>query len=961
MKRSILLLCMFFAVACVTTKGTKTTPAGPVVQTTDSGTRVTFEDGGKVELPSDLDAPLPWDPNVRTGTLDNGLRWYIEPNPRPADRVELWLAVRVGSAQEDDDQRGLAHLLEHMAFNGTTSFPGNLLVTYLESVGTRFGAHLNAHTSFEETVYKLQVPTDDEELLGKGFLVLRDWASEMLLDHEEIEKERGVVLEEWRRSRGASGRRWEAITPLRYRGAPHAERRPIGTKESLETFTPEAVERFYADWYRPDLMAVVVAGDIDPDDAQARIEKLFGRIEGPAGEPRARESLSIPGHEETLVSVFADPEEKRTTVSVTRKVPDVEENSHRAYREAMIQGLWQRGLAERLSDLARDPDAPYQAIGAGNGRLNPTTGSENGWAIAKDGRAVEALDSLLTEIERARQYGLVAGELDRAKRGYQEGLRKAYVERDTNESRRVLQELLRNFTNGENVPGIAYEWAMTQAWLPAITLEEVNAYGAEWMGDDSRLVVVSLPDKEGGETVEEAAVRATLEAVAARDIEPPVIEEVPEALMAELPEPGTIEARGEEPEFGATVLSLSNGATVYVRQTDFKADEIGFRAWSWGGTSVVSDDDWVAATTATAIARQSGVGDLTRTQVDRYLAGRRASVRPWIGETAQGISGGTTPKDLETTLQLLHLAFTAPRFDEDAFAVVQNGQRERVANRDLDPSTPFYDRFNELLWQGHPRTAPPSLEQVDQMDLATSEAVYERAFSGAGDWTFAFVGNVDPAVLEPLLERYIASLPAGEPLDYVDVGKVYAQGAQADTIRKGIEPKARVRIRIPGEFENTPEARHQLRALGNSLSILLREDLREARGGTYSVRARTSQTFTPSGRFSVTVDFQCDPERVFELRKAATQILEQAKAAPMHPSVTERVAAQERRGWETELKTNGYWLGAIQGNLQRGEDPGKLAEYRTWHERITPEYVHAAANTFLDLDRYVLVTLLPEE
>ena len=951
MKR-LLVVCSLLFVACVTTRG-------PTVQETSTGTQVRLEDGDKLKIPVDLSEPLPWDPNVQRGQLANGLTWYIEPNARPEDRVELWLAVRVGSAHEEDDQRGLAHLLEHMAFNGTRSFPGNTLVTYLESVGTRFGAHLNAHTSFEETIYKLQVPTDDEKALKKGFLVLRDWASAMMLEDAEIEAERGVVLEEWRRSRGAAGRRWETITPLRYQGAPHADRRPIGTKESLETFTSEQVRRFYADWYRPDLMAVVVVGDIDPEYAKERIETLFAPLGAPE-EPRPRPPITIPGHEETLVAVIKDPEEKRSTVSITRKVPDVEETSHRAYRERIVQVLWQRGLADRLADLGRDPASPFQSAGAGNGRLNPTTGSENGYAVAKDGRAAEALEALAIELERARRHGLTQGEFNRARKSYHEGIRRGYVERDTAESRQVLQELVRNFTNGENVPGIAYEWAMTQAWLPGITLDEVNAYGAGWMGEDSRLVVVSLPDKEGGEEVAEAGVRAILASVESMDISPPVIEEVPRELVSDDPSPGSIEARAEEREFGATILSLSNGATVYVKQTDFKADAIGFRAWAPGGSSTVEDDAWVAANTATAIAWQSGLGEHSRTQIDRYLAGRRASVRPWIGETAQGITGSTTPKDLETALQLLHLTIAQPRFDADAFAVVQSRQQERVQNRDLDPSTPFYDRFNALLWQGHPRTAPPSMEQVAQMDLAKSEAVYETLFSGVGDMTFVFVGAVDPEVLEPLLERWIASLPSGKRLEFRDVGKRAAEGAAADSIRRGIEPKARVRLRLPGEFESTPVSRHKLRTLGSALSIVLREELREARGGTYSVRARTMQTHEPSGRYSVTVDFQCDPERVDELRKAAFQILEQAKAAPMHKSVTDRVAAQERRSWEEQLKTNSYWLGAIQGNLQRGEDPVSLAAYRTFHAQITPEYVHAAAQQFLDLDRYVLVTLLPE-
>ncbi|MCO4774107.1 MAG: insulinase family protein, partial [Deltaproteobacteria bacterium] len=539
---SLVLLAML-VVACPKTETATSGSAAPpekgvVIERAGDATKVTIDGGFVYSVPDDLDTPLPWDDEVATGTLDNGMRWYVEKNVVPKDRVELWLAVRVGSVQEDDDQQGLAHLLEHMAFNGTTNFPGNSLITYLESVGTRFGAHLNAHTSFEETIYKLQVPTDDEELLGKGFTVLSDWAGGMLLNDEDIEGERGVVLEEWRRSRGAMGRTWDVTLPLRYFGAPHANRRPIGTEDSLKSFTPDAVRRFYADWYRPDLMAVVVVGDIEPADAERRIQEAFGGLAAPA-EPRQRDKVTIPTHEDTLVGIVADPEQRFSSVGLVHKMAGEEVMSHQAYRDGIVTRLYTRVMRERLAEIVRNPESPLQRGFVSHRRMTPTTESQSVGGSAQGGKEREALEVLMLEVERARRFGVLESELERAKAGMLDSYRGSWVDRENQESRRVLGELIRNFTNGENVPGIGYEYAAASAWLPGITKAEVDAVAKAFLPEGSRVATVIRP---GGElpALTEEDVLSTVAGVATADLEAPVDVVVPEALVANPPEPGTV-------------------------------------------------------------------------------------------------------------------------------------------------------------------------------------------------------------------------------------------------------------------------------------------------------------------------------------------------------------------------------------------------------------------------------------
>jgi zinc protease len=845
-----------------------------------------------------------------------------------------------------------------MAFNGTEHFPKNELIEYLEGIGAKFGAHLNAHTSFEETVYKLQVPTDDPEIVDKGFLVLRDWAGALAFEDEEMAKERGVVLEEWRRSRGAGGRARDVLLPLYFYGARQAERLPIGTEEVLKSFEHDAARRFYADWYRPDLMAVFVVGDIDADAMQAKIESTFADLTGPES-PRERIQYEVPEHPEDLYGVHADPEQRYSSVVVMTKRKSVEGGTIRDYREVYVARMATAILGERLGDIIKQPDAPFLNASLRRGRMTPVAENDFAFAVVPEGGIEAGLEALLVEVERLKRHGVTEAELDRAKANAVRNMEKGYRERDKEASRRVLRELLRHFTNGETVPGTAWEWEAVQRYVPDISVEEVNRAAASLLTGSGLVVGATVPAKEGSAPPTEEALKAVVARVASMDIDPPVAEEVLGPLLSSLPTPGSIVSEERDEANDVDVWTLSNGITVLVKTTDFKADEIRIRGYAFGGHSLATDEEFVPAKTINSITRASGVGPFTAAQLGKWLSGKSASVHVGIGETRLTASATTRPKDLEVAMQLLYAKVTAGRLDEDGFQVIQKSQTEYAANRDADPNTPFMDAYKRLLWGDHPRSRPWTVDTYALMDLEASRAFHAKRMANWGGAVFGIVGNVDLDALRPLVAQYLATLPAGTET-FADVGERRAEGVHLETIVKGLEPKARVRMTYSGEFESTPENRHAVRMLGKLLSMRLREVLREDLGGTYSVRARVNDRFHPVSDYGITIDFQCDPERVEELETAAMDVVDEVLSSVSDADFAARIAEQERRQLEENLRSNSFWLGALTGNRRRGEAPEDLALYWSLHEKITPEYLHAAATEYIDRGRMVKVILLPE-
>ena len=907
------------------------------------------------------EAPLPVDPLVITGTLPNGMAYYVRENSEPRNRAFLRLAVDAGSVLEDEDQLGLAHFLEHMAFNGTASYSGNEIISFLERLGMRFGPDINAYTSFDETVYKLSVPTDEPETFATALDVLYEWSSEMTLDPEEIDKERGVIVEEWRFRRGARARMREKQYPVLFGDSRYAERLPIGDMDLIETFEPEVLERFYADWYRPGLSAVVAVGDFDAAEVEDRIRKVFGPFEEQA-DPPPREAFAVPDHEETRFVVASDPETSYTTVSVYVK-RDAETLTTREDYRAMIMGqLFTSMFNARLDEITREPDAPFLGAGVSSGSLVRTKAAAT-LSAAVDGNAVApALEALVAEVRRVTEHGFTATELERAKQNRLRSVEQAYRERENTHSERFADEYVRAFLEDEAIPGIAYERDLTEELLPTITLDEVNDLADAYLDDRNRVVMVSAIESDDLPDVEESDLRAAFKSGQSVVVEPYEDTIVTSQLLGVLPEPGEVEQETTLDAEGVLDWRLSNGARVLLLPTDYREDQLVFSAFSPGGTSRVADERFRSAQYATAFTEQMGYGEFSASDLQRLLSGKAVSVSPYIDTYEEGFSGSTSVEDLETVLQLLHLKMTAPRRDEDTFNALKRQFAAVIANQENQPQFQFRSRFQELYSDGHPRALPLDGAALEEIELDDVLATYAERFSDASDFTFVFVGTIDPDALRPLAERYLATLPAdGADPGWRDVGIDRPDGIVTDTVRAGIEPVSEVVVAFHGTYDFSQQSNYAIRVVERMLSIRMQEVIREDESGTYGVGVQAKFSRIPDERYSLLVTFRSSPERIEELTGRVFDVIREVREELPDESYVERIRETQRSSFREQLTNNQFWLSQV-GYATRHDRPmAAIRRYLDLVEALDSADVRDAARRYLDLERYVQVTLMPAE
>jgi zinc protease len=889
---------------------------------------------------------LPVDSLVRVGTLANGIRYYIRENARPQARAELRLAVNAGSVLEDDDQLGVAHFVEHMAFNGTANFPKQALIDYFERIGMRFGPEVNAYTSFDETVYMLTVPTDSAEVLATGFQVLRDWAT--------------VVLEEWRLGRGASARMRDRQLPVIFHGSRYAERLPIGTRLSLESFGYDAVERFYREWYRPDLMAVVAVGDFDADRIQDLVHDHFADVP-PADRTRRRTVYSVPDHEETLFAVATDPEATQTQVGVLFKRDPEPSGTHGQYRRSLAEALYDAMFNQRLFELTQRADPPYLGAFAGEGRFVRSKDGYSLAALVAEGEALSGLAALLTEAERVARHGFTETELDRAKRELIRGLEQAYAEREKTNSAAYSAEYIRNFLSDEPIPGITYELRLARAYVPGIQLAEVNGLARQWITERNRVVTVSAPENAAVGTPSDSALTAVFAAVEGASIEPyeDTVTDVP--LVAQPPQPAAIVEEATVPEIDLTIWRLANGVRVLLKPTTFKDDQILFRAWSPGGTSLAADTAYLPAVTAAAAVSMSGVGELSLVDLQKVLADKAVSASPYISSLYEGLSGGASPQDVEVMFQLIYLYATSPRADPEAFQSYRTRMQAFLENRSRSPEAAFQDTLQVTLTQHHPRALPMTAERMAQLDLDGSMAFYRDRFADAGDFTFVFVGAFDVATLRPLVRRYLGALPStGRVESWRDPGIDAPAGVVRRTVQRGVEPKSQSALVFTGTMDYTRENRYALASLGEVLRIRLRERLREDLGGTYGVSVGATLSRYPDQEYSVRISFGSDPERAEELTRVIFAQIDSLRQFGPGADELDKVREIQRRERETNLEENGYWLGQLVSYDQLGLDFGEILTADRLIDRLDADVIRQVAEGCLRQDNYVLVTLYPE-
>ncbi|MEX2445410.1 MAG: insulinase family protein [Alkalispirochaeta sp.] len=914
-----------------------------------------------------LEREIPFREEIRRGRLQNGMEYFAVSHPHPEDTVVLRLVVDAGSIVETDSQRGLAHFVEHMAFNGTEEYGEDELVAYLEGLGIRFGPDVNAYTSFDETVYKLEIPTGDAETLATGFSVMEQWASALTFEPEAIDRERGVIVEEWRGGRGASQRMQETHIPTLFADSRYAQRLPIGDMEIVRNAPRNEFVSFYDRWYRPDNMAFIAAGDLPVDELEELIGEHFSSLPRPEQDLN-RLYFSVPEREGTRVSIATDSEATRSTVSVYTLRRPLATDTIGDYRQLLVRSLFSSIMNERFREIARDSSAPIRDAGMGYTRFLRDAEISVGTAVVREDKILEAFRVLAREIERARRHGVLEEELDRARRRMLESVESARVNFESRPAASLADELVRHWTQGEAVPGIEFEYDLYQELIPGITAEEVVAIAEDFSQEDNRVILGSFEvDESGalrnGEPVPEAdEFLSVLSDVRSREIAPPLPEDPTAALLPKEPAGGSIRERIEHEAVDTRELQLSNGMRVFLKPTDLREDEILFSAFSPGGLALVSEDHVPAAKLAETVARESGLGDLDASALGRFLSGRSASVRTTIGRVSEGMSGNTRQKDQELLMQLIYASFVAPRFEEEAWDTVRQQTLEQLQSSAASPQGRYSRRLQELFAGESDRLAPLTEEDVEQVDLARIEEIYIDRFDDPADFALFFVGSFEMEEMEELVERYLAAIPASDTARETVPEDRYPrpEGIAADTMYAGSEPVAQLLMVLHGPYQWSQEENHRFNSMTSVLNMRLREEIREALGGAYSVGAGGWRWRVPHPWSYVQIGFGLDPERVPELRERTLDIVrELATEAPAQDYV-ERVQAQQRDEYRQGLKENGYWLSVLEFSIQHGRDLASILEYPELVESLTLEAIQESARRYLNPDRRIELLLLPE-
>jgi zinc protease len=866
-----------------------------------------------------LNDKLSVDKSIRVGKLANGLTYYIRKNALPKDRVELRLAINAGSILEDDDQRGLAHFTEHMAFNGTKHFDKNELISYLQSVGIKFGKDLNAYTSFNETVYRLLVPTDKDEVVDKAFLVLEDWAHNITFDDKEIEKERGVITEEWRIGRGANQRLQDKYFPVIFHQSQYAQRMPIGKKEIIESFKPETIRRFYNDWYRPDLMAVVVVGDIDVDKYEQIIKTHFNTIPTCTTE-RQRPEFDVPNHAATLFSINTDKEANQTQIAFYAKTGHKDESTLADYRGFLVEQIYHLILNERLSELGRSPNPPYiSAKGTYSGIARTKDAFSISARVSPDG-VEKGLKAILEEVERVKRFGFTETELERAKKSISMKYERIYNEREKSQSEGYASELVRNFLSKEPIPGTAFEYEFTKNQLPTINLNEINDFDNAFMTDSNRVIVVTAPEKEGLQMPTEETLRQIVNQVPKTELLPLADKTVEFEWPGQKPTAGKITKETMDEAINVTTLTLSNGAKVLLKPTDFKNNEIYLIAYSKGGNSLCDDSDFYSAIYATALVGESGIANLSKSDKAKAFVGREVTVTPFMNATSEGLSGKTNPKDLETFLQLTNLYFTQAKIDSSAFKTFITKTKSSLSTIQLNPQKYFEDQVSKTLSSNHPRGGGfPTPADLDKVDYNRSLKIYKQRFANAGDFNFVFVGSFDTEKLKPLIETYIASLPAtSEREKCKDLGIRPPKGKLEKTIYKGSDQKSTVNMTFTNAIKFSTKDEYLLKSLNDVLTIKFMENLREKKSGVYGVRSGGRFVPFPYENYTEQISFQCAPDNVESLIAAALEEINKVKQNGVEENDLTKVKLAQKNELELNLKSNQYWVNELTVNLVNG-------------------------------------------
>ncbi len=909
--------------------------------------------------------PIPMDPNVRVGKLENGLTYYIRHNNYPEGQANFYIAQKVGSSIEEDNQRGLAHFLEHMCFNGTEKFPGNGVVKYLESIGVKFGTDLNAYTSIDETVYNIDnVPMSVAGAIDSCLWILHDWAGGLLLEDEDIDKERGVIHEEWRQRNTAQQRMMEAVSLEMYPGNRYGDRFPIGTMEVIDNFPYKALRDYYEKWYRPDQQAIVVVGDVNVDEVEGKIKSIFADLTMPEN-PAERIYYPIADNKEPIIALAQDKEQQYGIVYLYAKheaIPNEAKGDMQYLILDYAKAMFAQMMHGRMNELAMQPDAPFVEgfVSDGEFFLAKTKAAVNGAIVPKEGQMKESVAVLYREMLRAQRHGFTESEYVRARAEYLTNLESAYNERAKVRSQRYCKEYVRHFIDNEPIPGIENEYAIMSQYAPMLPVDLVNGYIQSVMSDSNLVLMAMLPEKEGLVHPTKDELAQLLAAVAAEDITAYEDKVSDEPLIAEEPAGGKV-VKVKAAKHGYKQLILSNGATVYLKNTDFKADQILMSVVSKGGTALYDASEAINLSQVVDVIDNNGIGNFNTTDLQKVLAGKKAGVAPYINLNMEGMNGNSTPKDFETLMQLTYLQFTAPRLDDEAFASYKSKMKAMLENQELDPQSALGDTITKVLYNNHPRAINMKAADVEKIDDARILEIYKERFANAADFSFIFTGAIDEAVAIPLIEKYIGGLPTGGKKEkYVDA-KVDIQKGQIKNVfeKQMATPSATVYLVYSGKVKHNLKNQLMMSLTDQILDIIYTEEIREKEGGTYGVGTSGSITRIPKESFRLLVVFQTAPELREKLTGMAVDLLNKyAEEGPRQKDL-DKVREYMLKKYAENQKENSYWANQLHNEIALGYDG--YTDYEKTLNSITTDDLKKFAKSLLKQGNKIEVSMVGVE
>jgi len=912
-----------------------------------------------------LDAPINKDPNVKIGKLENGMTYYIRANKKPEKRIEFRLAVNAGSNQENDNQQGLAHFTEHMAFNGIKGFPGNELVSELQKIGVAFGVDLNAYTSFDETVYMIKMPSEDPKYVQMGLNILYGWANGLLYNNEEIDKERGIIIEEYRMGLGASDRMQKKWFPVLFTNSRYADRLPIGKLDILQNFKYQTIKDFYKDWYRTDLQSIVVVGDLDPAAMEQQIINTFGKIK-PVKKGREKINFPIEGNKDPLVAVCTDKEAMGNQVMLVRKFPHFTMKTVGDFKTHMAQELYNLMINSRLSEIQQDSKSPFVGAFAGYSDFIGSVDCYMSQASSKENRIADAIKTLMMEDYRVLKYGFLESELKRAKEELLNQYDIAVKEIDKTESEDFAGEYVANFLHNDPIPGAKRELAFANKYLEQITLSEVNDLAKQWITPDNFVVVVLAPEKEGVIVPTEAEVLSIIKDPALQEVSP-YVDTYKEQNIVEKSTltPGKIINVKELPEIGTKELTLSNGIKVLLKKTDFKNDEILFSAQSKGGLSLYGTSDLASATFASGMVDRAGIAELNYSSLEKKLKGKKIGLMPYISTLDEGMTGSSTPKDLDLFFQYLNAFFTNPRYDTSVYNLIIDENIEQVKMLKANPMYQFFGEFIGLISQDDPYQASVLNYTEDFVKSANYDRafqIYKQRFANPADFIFSFVGNFSEDTLNYLIETYIAALPVtGEKESFKgEVLKDFPATKVEDVLYSGAAEQSWVGLSYNKEYPWTLENNMIVNQIEEALQIELIETIREKMSGVYSPMLQMGGEKYPKSAYTALIMFSCAPDNTDNLANAVIDILKGFQKTGPKPETLDKVKKQMITANQTDVKTNKFWNRYILGKYYNEDDINVINSYEQRVNAVTNDDIVKFMNTYFTPDQFVRLTLYPE-